>query len=369
MGNKQGTDYIAMPINGGVLIENDIDFETAKKHGISRMINVQDNPTEKKLDDIVDDVIKKMKESSDQSHVFDGYDKETILNIFGHSRIIDIMNNEKNLVKAKQMATLLPKSDRPLIFNYWNIPIEVLELMLPSLKCDVIVDGKTFLFEDCMYIKRINQLLSQNIKIDVNIEVTTNTFLELMILRKQINYERDDLTTLFTLLKKYKYNFNHLLSFNKFSFFTTMIYYSGDEYLYKLASIEEFDISIDSEWVRYLVSNTKLRLLHNILCMIFQRCDYQCLFIKLYRNLHIHIWDDEFIVFCKKAYTSDNEKTIECLKYEDKDGNTLFHHMAIAHDKNTLQFAYTYFGKDYFDILNNDGKSVNDLFKLSKFPY
>lgn len=375
MGNKQYNDHIITPINGDKLIEGNIDFATAKKRGLiqtiesqndSKLNNFQNNSKE----NIISEVMKKTI-NTDISYIFDGYDKETILDVFEDKAIVSIICETHLLYdKPTQLAKLLPKSDRPLIFYYTKARLDIFKLLLPSLNCNALKNNLTILFY--LDMSHIIEVLRYCDNFNVNHEQNGSrfTFLEKMIASCQIEYSSDNLTTLFELLKKHKYNFNHL-SYNKMSFFTMVLYKKSYilNIMLDIIKFKDFDISVDSEWIHYLIRNNKLKELHDVMCHMYARQDYHRLFIGFYNNLYIHTWDDEFISFLKKCYFTFENRTIDALKYADENGNTLFHHMAMKHDKKHLQFAYTHFSKnpELFELRNKDDKTAKDLFTLSKF--
>jgi hypothetical protein len=123
-------------------------------------------------------------------------------------------------------------------------------------------------------------------------------------------------------------------------------------------------VAIESRWLYHILTN-KLDVVHNYIHYMFKREDYKRLFFELYKNLYINVWNEKFIIFLKKASTYDNNKTYECINYQNETGNTVIHLMAKCHDKQTLQFCVNYFCALTFGP-NNEGKTPLVLYNESK---
>lgn len=131
-----------------------------------------------------------------------------------------------------------------------------------------------------------------------------------------------------------------------------------------MMKVEPYDIAIESRWL-YFVLTEKLDHLHNYIIYMFQRKKYDDLFLRLYRNLYIDIWNDRFIVFLHKAAQVSSKKCIECLNYCDEDNNSIVHLMAQYHDKATLSFTLRYFQGHFKIKPNNEGKTPLQLYDES----
>ena len=321
------------------LVNNPVNFDDV----------IKNNTNPKLINDIINDVIR----SNNINEVFKNYDNETILNYYKSDSIIEILklNNEKSL----QLANALPANKENLIFRYsFVIPVNLLVIMSKNININILNEKQeTFLFKQLEkgkmfswefdiiikeHLKYITTLLKNVDNIDVNFKNRNNkTFFEKLISQKMLR-NHNDILNLIQSLEKQNYSFNKVDE--HIQTFLTQMLISTPEITFDLAktmTLKCFDITTESRWLYHILTH-RLNDIHNYIIYMFQRDDYIKLFFELYRQLYIDVWNDKFIIFIRKAALINVEKTIACLNYKDKGGNTIVHLIASYHDKLTLQF-------------------------------
>lgn len=383
MGNSLDKQEYTL-INNAINCENTIDIETVTIETVTieteksiNHKNITKAPTAS-LQTLITDITK----SNNVSDVLKNYDEQTISDYYKSDSIIEIfkLNNDK----ALQLANALPVNKEKLIFKYFPVvPVNLMIIMSKNMNLNVLDNNKeTFLFKKLkkgdMFIFDFNLLIKKHIiyitkflnnvdNIDVNLtDKNKQTFFEKLISDRRLK-DYDTTSNLIQSLEKQNYNFNKL-DHNKRTFLTQMLIINPDMtfYLAKTINIKSFDITIESRWLYHILTH-HLEDIHNYICYMFQRDDYVKLFFELYNKLYIDRWNDKFIIFIRKAYSINNNKTIECLNYKSDKGNTIIHLLALRHDKLTLQFIVNRF-KDYLKIEpNNEGKTPLMLYNESSF--
>lgn len=385
MGNKvSGQEYIS--INGNMVecdgfdnmaISLSTDTNTVNKttstNKLTKSTSDQSTKTSnnKQILENLKKEIDKMKPNDSTNSlekIFAEYDEKTILDYYESTEAINILkqNNEKSV----KLAHNLPKNNRGLMFKYFpGIPYELIIIMSKHINFNALDENKyTFLFrykDVADNIKYVADLIENVDDININLIANNRTFLEYLINNRNYCPDTTDLSRLFNVLEKRKYNFNKF-AFNRDTFLTQMLkrYPNNTFDLANALKLKTFNISVESRWLYHLLDN-HLYLIQNYVVFMFQREDYKKLLTELYSNLYIDTWDDKFIIFLKKVSTVEQEKIYECLEYKNKDGNTVIHLMAKYHDKQTLQFCVNYFPNLKFEP-NNNGKTPLMLYNESK---
>lgn len=368
MGNQaEKEQYVT--INENMVTCKDFDDMVIDKTKPSNKI---DTFTKHKLLSTLIDTINKSKDIAND--VFNNYDEEIILDYYESTECLEIL--QKNDKKAKQLAQLLPPNKRMLAWKYFRcVPANLIIVMTNSINFNLVnKNNETFLFQKIegyaysddikKHINHICFLLKNIDSIDVNLRNNRNmTFFEYLINNSYIKGGAEDIE-LIELLEQKKYNFNKINS-EKTSCLTYMLrcnscYASNFAQMIRL---ESYDIALESRWLYHLLN--KDITLNSYVNYMFTRKKHDDLILRFYTNLYIDVWGDKFIVFLQKIADNNKAKCIECLNYRDENDDTVVHHMARAHDKQTLLFTIRYFKVDLIIKPNKDNKMPLDLYEES----
>lgn len=317
------------------------------------------------LEKLISDV-NKAKTKEDIVEIFSLNQSDVIDDFYCSDELINLL--KMNNSKSDLLAMLLPKSERDLIRKYFNssVPYQILLLMGKNLDYNILNEnGNTFLYatwnNNIPYVIELIKNIS-----DININHINKIGMTFLMEKANFVIPDSKLKQFIKLIKllaqKKVYNFN-VLNICGNSILSILLSSNGNSNFSfsRLISIEEYDITIECNWLHILIANHQKNKIHNYLHFMLNRSDYKRLIHNLFNIYHYTSCENDFMYLLQECDRMNNTKTRETLQYTDLDGNTIIHLMAKRQCKKLLKFTLDHFNN--LDIKENkNGKMPFDIY-------